>query len=198
MSRGASKRSLPGERRSGGLHSETGQTDPLEDLNPIEPVLWGNSAYRPSLNIIEAAERIFGGHQGIPTVKDRVVQATGNQLGQTTPLACQDWTNTKAVYRFLSNGRVNETGILAGHLQAARERFKLAQGPILVLHDKTEFSYTRESTQPMGILHKSPPLGGRGQPLWMCRLPSASGTSRIAFSSSDWPIGFTPRLRQGP
>jgi len=44
-------------------------------------------------------------------------------LGQTIPLACQDWTNTKAAYRFVSNGRVNEAAILDGHFQATRERF---------------------------------------------------------------------------
>jgi len=77
------------------------------------------------------------------------------RLGQTIPLACQDWTNTKAAYRFLSNGRVNEMAILAGHFQATRERFAAAEGPILVLHDTTEFSYTRESKEAIGILYKS-------------------------------------------
>lgn len=77
------------------------------------------------------------------------------RLGQTIPLACQDWTNTKAAYRFLSNGRVNEMAILAGHFQATRERFAATGGPILVLHDTTEFSYTREAKEAIGILYKS-------------------------------------------
>jgi hypothetical protein len=80
-------------------------------------------------------------------------------LGQTIPLACQDWTNTKAAYRFLSNGRVNEMAILAGHFQTTRERFAATDGPILVLHDTTEFSYTRESKQAIGILID--PVAGR-------------------------------------
>jgi hypothetical protein len=37
---------------------------------------------------------------------------------------CQDWTNTKAAYRFLSNRRVNESAILAGHFQATKEPFQ--------------------------------------------------------------------------
>jgi hypothetical protein len=74
-------------------------------------------------------------------------------LGQTIPLACQDWSNTKAAYRFLSNGRVDEMAILAGHFQATGERFAATGGPILVLHDTTEFSYTRESRQAIGILY---------------------------------------------
>ncbi|MCW7541763.1 transposase [Aquabacterium sp. A7-Y] len=33
--------------------------------------------------------------------------------GQSIPLVCQDWANTKAAYRFLSNERVTEADILA-------------------------------------------------------------------------------------
>ncbi len=38
-------------------------------------------------------------------------------IGGTVPLACQDWANTKAAYRFFSNERVDEGAILAGHFQ---------------------------------------------------------------------------------
>ena len=85
----------------------------------------------------------------------RLVGQLATSLGQTIPLGCQDWTNTKAAYRFLSNGRVNETAILDGHFQATRERFAATEGPILILHDTTEFSYTRESKQAIGILYKT-------------------------------------------
>lgn len=39
-------------------------------------------------------------------------------IGAPIPMACQDWANTKAAYRFLSNNAVNEGNILAGHFQA--------------------------------------------------------------------------------
>src|SRR5271169_4814023 len=42
--------------------------------------------------------------------------------GESIPLVCQDWANTKAAYRFLDNDRVNEAEILAGHFQATRDR----------------------------------------------------------------------------
>ena len=42
--------------------------------------------------------------------------------GESIPLVCQDWANTKAAYRFLDNERVSEADILAGHFQATRER----------------------------------------------------------------------------
>jgi hypothetical protein len=45
------------------------------------------------------------------------------RIGGSIPFACQDWASTKAAYRFLSNGRVSEEKILAGHLACTRERF---------------------------------------------------------------------------
>ena len=57
--------------------------------------------------------------------------------GESIPLICQDWANTKAAYRFLSNRRVTETEILAGHFQSTRERFAATEEVVLVLHDTT-------------------------------------------------------------
>jgi len=45
-----------------------------------------------------------------------------NGLGQTIPLACQDWANTKAAYRFFSNARINEEEILSGHFASTQTR----------------------------------------------------------------------------
>ena len=36
-------------------------------------------------------------------------------LGQSIPLAWQDWANTKAAYRFLSNSKITIEKILQGH-----------------------------------------------------------------------------------
>ena len=38
----------------------------------------------------------------------KLVRQLETRLGQSIPLACQDWSNTEAAYRFLSNRRVNE------------------------------------------------------------------------------------------
>src|ERR1700693_4690210 len=67
----------------------------------------------------------------------------GGAMGQSIPLACQDWANTKAAYRFFSNDRVSEADILAGHFQSTRDRFLATDGLIFVLHDTTEFTYQR-------------------------------------------------------
>lgn len=78
-----------------------------------------------------------------------------NHLGQSIPMACQDWANTKAAYRFLGNSPVHEDMILEGHFQSSRERFKATAGPVLVLHDTTNFSFQRNDHQPLGITNKS-------------------------------------------
>jgi hypothetical protein len=70
--------------------------------------------------------------------------------GDSIPLVCQDWANTKAAYRFFDNDRVSEVEILGGHFQAKRERAAATDGPILVMHDTTEFSYKREDTDAIG------------------------------------------------
>ena len=76
--------------------------------------------------------------------------------GQSIALVCQDWANTKAAYRFLSNERVTEAEILGGHFAATRERIAATRdAPVLMLHDTTEFSYQRDSTQALGLLGKT-------------------------------------------
>ena len=68
----------------------------------------------------------------------------GGSIGGTIPFACQDWVNTKAGYRFLSNSDVDEHTILAGHFQAARERAHASSGLLPILQDTTEFSHQRK------------------------------------------------------
>jgi hypothetical protein len=80
-----------------------------------------------------------------------LLQKLGNGIGRTVPLACQDWASTKAAYRFFDNDRVDEQTILAGHFQATRERVHAMTGPMLVLHDTTEFSYMRDQPELVGL-----------------------------------------------
>ena len=75
----------------------------------------------------------------------------GGAIGASLPLACQDWANTKAAYRFLSNERVDEAGILSGHFTATAKRFAATDGTILVLQDTTEFSFKRERPEAIGF-----------------------------------------------
>src|SRR6059058_4454507 len=81
----------------------------------------------------------------------KLLAQLGSAMGQSIPLVCQDWANTKAAYRFFSNDRVSEADILAGHFQSTRDRAAATEGLVLVLHDTTEFSYQREKSEAIGI-----------------------------------------------
>ena len=87
-----------------------------------------------------------------------LVERLSEGVGETIPMACQDWANTKAAYRFLSNPRVGEEDILTGHFHSTRDRFRSTDGLVLVLHDTTEFSFRRENPEPIG---KIGIVGGR-------------------------------------
>lgn len=84
----------------------------------------------------------------------RLLERMEGAVGASIPLACQDWANTKAAYRFFSNDRVSEEEILAGHFQATRSRFAATSGPILVLQDTTEFTFQRERPDGIGITYR--------------------------------------------
>ncbi len=70
-----------------------------------------------------------------------LLQQLTEGIGKSIPFACQDWANTKAAYRFLSNPRVSEEAILSGHFHSTRERAFLVDDNVLVLHDTTEISF---------------------------------------------------------
>jgi hypothetical protein len=74
-------------------------------------------------------------------------------VSESIPLTCQDWANTKAAYRFFFNEGVTEEHILAGRFEATRERCALSSGRFLVLHDTTEFSFHRESSESIGVTY---------------------------------------------
>lgn len=82
-----------------------------------------------------------------------LIEQLGGAIGASLPMACQDWANTKAAYRFFSNDRVSEGDILAGHFCSTRDRVAATKGPILVLQDTTDFTYQREHPEAVGITY---------------------------------------------
>lgn len=120
----------------------------------------------------------------------RLTRQLAGKLGQSIPLACQDWSSVKAAYRFLSNPRVDEGAILAGHFAATRQRAQATKGPILVVHDTTQFTYARESRQAIGVLHRScAGYGKDGRP----RLHTVCGVlmhSSLALTREGLPLGL--------
>jgi Transposase DNA-binding len=120
----------------------------------------------------------------------QLLQQFSSGLGESIPFACQDWANTKAAYRFLSNPKVNEEAILAGHFQATRSRFAATSTPILILHDTTGFTFARKDRAPIGILHKSfMRRGKKGRPLHsvVCGILMHSS---LAVTTDGLPLGL--------
>lgn len=82
-----------------------------------------------------------------------LLEQLSERIGGSIPFACQDWAATKAAYRFFSNARISEDKILAGHFLCIRERFASARGgPVLVLHDTSEFVYRSEENEAIGMV----------------------------------------------
>lgn len=116
----------------------------------------------------------------------KLIEQLGGGLGEAIPLACQDWANTKAAYRFLANPRVNEPTIREGHFAATRERCAAIDGPVLVLHDTTQFSYQRQKLKGVGALYRYP--RARRGALTLCGLLRHSS---LAVTTEGLPLGLT-------
>ena len=120
-----------------------------------------------------------------------LVERLSEGVGETIPMACQDWANTKAAYRFLSNPRVGEEDILAGHFQSTRDRFRSAHGLVLVLHDTTEFSFRRENPEPIG---KIGIVGGRRDRTGQAEFYTTCGIlmhSSLVVTTDGLPLGIS-------
>lgn len=111
--------------------------------------------------------------------------------GGSIPLACEDWANTKAAYRFFDNARVDESEILAGHFQATRSRMPNSSDPVLVLHDTTEFSYQRENTEAIGnttVISTGVRKDGRPRLHTVCGILMHSS---LAVTTDGLPLGLS-------
>lgn len=121
----------------------------------------------------------------------KLLERMAGAVGESLPMACQDWANTKAAYRFLDNSRVSEDAILDGHFQATSQRFSATDGPILVLQDTTEFSYQRAATAPIGSttrVNSGRDKAGRLRLHTVCGLLMHSS---LAVTTDGLPLGLT-------
>jgi len=121
----------------------------------------------------------------------KLVAQIGSAMGQSIPLVCQDWANAKAAYRFFSNERISEADILAGHLQSTRDRTVATDGPVLVLHDTTEFSYQREKPEAIGItkaINSGRDKAGRLRSHAVCGILMHSS---LAVTTEGLPLGLS-------
>ena len=107
-----------------------------------------------------------------------------NGIGQTIPLACQDWANTKAAYRFFSNPRISEEEILSGHIACTQARVGVLKQPLLVLHDTTEFCYYA-SGKSIGLITALPFPSKRAY-----RIRGLLMHSSLALTTEGIPLGL--------
>jgi len=122
----------------------------------------------------------------------KLLARLSDKIGDTLPTACQDWAATKAAYRFFDNARVNEGIILAGHFQATGERFAATDGPVLVLHDTTDFSFKRSDTEAIGQTHKV--ASGQMDKKGRQRMHTVCGIlmhSSLAVTTEGLPLGLS-------
>jgi Transposase DNA-binding len=121
----------------------------------------------------------------------QLLQQFSSGLGESIPFACQDWASTKAAYRFLSNPKVSEEAILAGHFAATQTRFAATETPILILHDTTEFTFARKNPAAIGLIHLSrlgrPPKDGRKRHHPVCGILMHSS---LAVTTEGLPLGL--------
>lgn len=119
-----------------------------------------------------------------------LMRRMSGKVGGSIPLACQDWANTKAAYRFFSNEGVDEQAILAGHFESTRERVQASVGPLLVLQDTTEFSYKRDAPEKIGFTGETnsrKDKTGRLQKHTVCGMLMHSS---LAVTSDGLPLGL--------
>lgn len=120
-----------------------------------------------------------------------MLEALGDRPDKSLPTAFQDWTNTKAAYRFFANENISEDKILEGHFAASALRIQATDGPILILQDTTEFSFKRSSPEKIGFTHESTGRKmkeGRHQKYTVCGLLMHAS---LAITPEGLPLGLT-------
>ena len=66
-----------------------------------------------SIGQIERSTKAFSRTPDLAARFHELLKQMGGGMGESIPLACQDWANTKAAYRFFANERVSEGDILS-------------------------------------------------------------------------------------
>jgi len=122
---------------------------------------------------------------------EAMLGALGERPRKSLPTAFQDWSNTKAAYRFFSNGNVSEDKILEGHFAASALRIRATDSPILILQDTTEFSFKRSDPEKVGFTGISTgrkQSEGRHQKHAVCGLLMHAS---LAITPEGLPLGLT-------
>lgn len=128
-----------------------------------------------------------------PRLRERLAEMMSRmseQPGASIPRAMQDWAATKAAYRFLSNPRVTEAKILAGHFAATSQRALDHKGVLLVLHDTSEFNFYRSEPEAIGFTQKGGLREGLSSRLVPETLCGTFGHYSLALTPEGVPLGL--------
>ena len=120
-----------------------------------------------------------------------MLAALGERPGKSLPTAFQDWSNTKAAYRFFSNGNVSEDKILEGHFAASALRMQATEGPILILQDTTEFSFKRAAPEKIGFAKIVTGPKGKDRRHQKYRVCGLLMHASMAITPKGLPLGLT-------
>jgi hypothetical protein len=120
-----------------------------------------------------------------------MLAALGERPGKSLPTAFQDWSNTKAAYRFFSNGNVSEDKILEGHFAASALRIQATEGPILILQDTTEFSFKRAAPEKIGFTKIATGPKGKDRRHQKYRVCGLLMHASLATTPEGLPLGLT-------
>lgn len=120
-----------------------------------------------------------------------MLAALGERPGKSLPTAFQDWSNTKAAYRFFSNGNVSEDKILEGHFAASALRIQATEGPVLILQDTTEFSFKRAAPEKIGFTKIATGPKGKDRRHQKYRVCGLLMHASLAITPEGLPLGLT-------
>lgn len=120
-----------------------------------------------------------------------MLAALGERPGKSLPTAFQDWSNTKAAYRFFSNENVSEDKILEGHFAASALRIQATEGPILILQDTTEFSFKRAAPEKIGFTKIATGPKGKDRRHQKYRVCGLLMHASLAITPEGLPLGLT-------
>jgi len=85
-----------------------------------------------------------------------IVSQIAQQPSASIPQACQQWNETKAAYRFLSNPRIAAAELLAPHVEATLGRMQTHR-TVLAVQDTTMLNYSRHpNTDGLGPVANNP------------------------------------------
>lgn len=131
-----------------------------------------------------------------------LAERLGHKPSASIPGACENWTETAAAYRFLSNEQVSWGDVLGAHASASQARMR-EHAVVLCIQDTTELDFNGQDIEGLGplsyeaqrgmYLHPTyvvtperEPLGVIDAWMWARQAKKADGTRDGVLESTRW------------